>query len=140
MTTAPYDHLPALLAAAALSADRHRKAIEPHLAGRENAAAKITDLTTQLVNAWRDLAVQSQRLIVVLGEAGIANVPLAHIEVGSLSAAVASELWRLSTGPHPGSPLALPCVCAGQVNRPDMLVPLSETVRAANNLVRNILE
>src|SRR6185312_3303042 len=102
----------------------------------EVAAKKIADLTTELTAAWRELIEHSQGLIAALGEAGITTVPTANIEIRSLSAAVASELWRLSRGPHPASPLELPCVCSGQVARPDMVVPLSETVRGAKELVR----
>ena len=132
-------NLPALLAVAAASAERHRARIEPRLAAREAAARDITNATLRLVTAHRTLAEQSQALIVELTEAGI-NVPLARIETGSLAAAVATEIWRLSTGPHPGSPLALPCVCAGAVSRPDILVPLAEVVRDANAIVRSMIE
>jgi hypothetical protein len=133
-------NLPALLAVAAASAERHRARIEPRLAAREAAARDITNATLRLVTAHRTLAEQSQALIVELTEAGIQNVPLARIETASLAAAVATEIWRLSTGPHPGSPLALPCVCAGAVSRPDILVPLAEVVRDANAIVRSMIE
>src|SRR5262245_17256312 len=135
----PGTDLSALLQAAAVSGERRRAMIEPRLAAREDAARKISELTVQLVGAWRELSEQSQGLNAALHECGITNVPLARIEPGSLNAAVATELWRLSTGPHPGSPLALPCICAGQVNRPDMLLPLVDLVREANGIVRSLV-
>lgn len=135
----PADNLPALLKAATGSADRHRQAIEPHLAARELAAAKVTALASGLVTAWRDLVRESDLLTIALREAGIENVPKTHIEITSLAGAVASELWRLGNGPFPGSPLALPCACSGEVSRPDMLAPLCQTIREANTLVRGLL-
>jgi hypothetical protein len=131
--------LTALLAAATVSGERRRAMIEPRLAAREAAAREIETRMTQLVESWRDLSGQSQALLVELRQCGIEKVPPARIDMASLAAAVATELWRLSTGPHPGSPLALPCVCSGVVNRPDTLLPLADLIREANAIVRNLV-
>ena len=135
----PADNMPALLRDAALSAERTRKNIEQFLTGEKMRRGKSQRRLASLSTAWRDLAGQSEGLIVALGEAGIRNVPLASVEITALARAVASELWRLSSGPYPGSPLVLPCACSGQVNRPDMLQPLPDLVRDANGLVRGAL-
>jgi hypothetical protein len=131
--------LSALLQAAAVSGTRNRAMIEPRLVAREAAARKVTEATTQLVEAWRALYGESQALTAALHEAGIGTVPPANVDLRSLAASVSTELWRLTRGPYPSSPLELPCICGGQVNRPDMLVPLADLVREADDIVRGLL-
>jgi hypothetical protein len=132
--------LAALLAAAAGLPEHRRRTIEPRLVARAVAAEKFSAATAQLVSAWRELAEQSEALRVELAAAGIEKVPLARIELGSLIAAAATEMWRQGYEALPiGSPLRLPCICGGAVGRPDTLVPLVELVREANSLVRGRL-
>lgn len=128
-----------ILAAAAGLPDYRRRTIEPVLTAREAAAERFSAATAQLVIAWRELAERSQALQAAL-EAEQIKLPLARIELGSLIAAAATEMWRQGYETLPiGSPLRLPCMCGGAVARPDTLLPLADLVREADDLVRRRL-
>jgi hypothetical protein len=135
MNSTDKTNLKALLKCAAdLPADR-RKQIEPPMDVREKAAEKITAATEALMAAIQELYEASAQLSTALQLQGIEGIPPARIEPNSLIYAVAVELWRIGHRGKP-SPLRLPCHCIAPVVRPDLLPPLSQLIREANDRVR----
>jgi hypothetical protein len=125
-----------LKAAADLPADRRRQ-IEPPMDAREKAAEKITAATEALMAAFQELYEASAELSTALQLQGIEGVPPARIQPGTLTYAVGAELWRIGhKGKPAGSPLRLPCHCLAPVVRPDLLPPLVDLIKEANNRVR----
>ena len=130
-------NLKALLQTAAGLPEYRRQAIEPILEARQAAADRLTAAAATLMAAWADLYRRSEELCSVLQTEGIERIPAPGIAPGTLLNATAAELYRLGILSRPvGSPQRLPCVCGATIVRPDLLVPLPEQIRSANEMVR----
>src|SRR3974390_311142 len=129
--------LAALLKTAAGLPEYRRQTIEPILEARQAAAEKLTAAAAELMKAWADLYQRSEELCAVLQAEGIEKIPAPRIQPGTLINIVAAELYRLCILAKPGgSAQRLPWVCGAAIVRPDLLVPLPEQIKAANELVR----
>jgi hypothetical protein len=129
------DDFRALLESTGGLAEHRRAKIEPRLAAREAAANKLAAASHTQLEAWCELLEETKELFKTLEVEGLESTLPAYTTPGALLQEVARELYRIAHS-RILSEYFLPCQCSGSTSRPDIMTPLVDLIRDANNRIR----